>query len=188
MFWVRAGELGFVRGAPKAAYLVAFFLIHGRWPEPLGLHGCDNRLCCNPLNPEQGRHVHEGTYADNVREMIERGRNVVYRGGPKVATRASAKLTDAQIAEIRSRYVPGQKPSHADLAREYGMSRSAIGFITRGETYKGRVALAIAGTDPRQHETTAALDFGRLVPPRVSRGDVRGHLGAEVRPFLLLAH
>ena len=129
-FWIRAGELGFNPGRPKAAYLVAFRLIHGRWPEPIGLHGCDNPLCCNALNPELGRHVHEGTYQQNMDEMTERGRRVV--------TRTTHKLSDTQVAEIRARYVPGRKPSQTDLAREYGVSQGAISFLILGKTYKGR--------------------------------------------------
>jgi hypothetical protein len=127
-FWLRDGELGLERGRKKAAHVVAFRLIHGRWPEPLGLHGCDNQLCCNPLNPELELHVHEGTPRKNTQEMIQRGRNVV--------TRATAKLTDAQVREIRARYVPGQKPSQADLAREYGVSLSAVNFMLLGKTYR----------------------------------------------------
>ena len=130
MFWLRAGELGCSHGRPKAAYLVAFYLVHGRWPEPLGLHGCDNRLCCNPLNPELERHVHEGTYKRNMQEMVERGRLVI--------TRTTHKLTDEQVAEIRARYVPGRKPSQTDLARQYGVSQGAISFLLLGKTYKGR--------------------------------------------------
>lgn len=127
-FWVRGDELGTKRGRKKQAHNVAFWLIHGRWPEPMGLHGCDNRVCCNPLNPELERHVHEGTPLKNMQEMIERGR--------KVVVRTRAKLTDDQAAEIRARWKPGQKPSQTDLAREYGVSQACISFVLLGKTYR----------------------------------------------------
>ena len=41
-------------GKAHKAHRVAFFLAHGRWPEPCGLHSCDNPPCCNV------RHLFEG--------------------------------------------------------------------------------------------------------------------------------
>lgn len=154
-FWIRDGELGFERGRRKSAYLVAFRLVHGRWPKPYGLHGCDNPMCCNPMNPEKELHVHEGTAKKNMQEMVQRGRNVT--------NRVTAKLTDAQVAEIRARYVPGQWPSQTFLAREYGVSQGAISFILLGKTYKGR---GLAGL------------FAKTSPYRLDADPARtGHLG-----------
>lgn len=127
-FWVRGDELGTVRGRKRAAHNVAFWLIHGRWPEPLGLHGCDNRICCNPLNPEIEKHVHEGTPLKNMQEMAARGRRG--RVGAKL------KLTDEQAAGIRGRYIRGRAPSQAELAREYGVSQMTISLIIQGKTYR----------------------------------------------------
>lgn len=45
-----------------------------------------------------------------------------------------AKLTDAQVAEIRSRYVKGRKPTQMDLAREYGVCQPAISAIIAGRS------------------------------------------------------
>lgn len=64
-------------GAVRAAHVVAFFLAHGRWPDPWGLHHCDNPSCVKAWADEDGpAHVYEGTPADNVRDMVERGRLV----------------------------------------------------------------------------------------------------------------
>lgn len=70
-FWVPPGALDNEQGWMAQAHCVAFRLVHGRWPEPQGLHGCDNGVCCNVLNPA---HVHEGTARDNIHEMFARGR------------------------------------------------------------------------------------------------------------------
>lgn len=89
-------------------------------------------MCCNPLNPELEQHVHEGTPLKNMQEMAQRGR--------KIAVRTRAKLTFAQVADIRSRYVLGQRPSQSDLAREYGVSQAAISFILLGKTYRDQLS------------------------------------------------
>ena len=128
MFWIREGELGLRRGCTRGAHRVAFRLVHGYWPEPLGLHGCDNPACCNPLNPELERHIHPGTTQKNAQEMVQRGRGAI--------NRTEAKLTYEEVAEIRARWVRGQKPSQSDLAREYGVSQGAISFVLLGKTYR----------------------------------------------------
>lgn len=128
-FGVRAGELGLECNRPVAAHRVAFYLVHGRWPEPQGLHGCDNPPCCNVENPE---HVHEGTNADNVHEMWERGRAVA----PPVRTGHDlpwSKLTDEQALEIITRYGPGGIVSQEALAAEYGVSQYIISYTVRGK-------------------------------------------------------
>lgn len=106
---------------------MAFYLVYGRWPEPYGLHGCDNGLCCNAENPE---HVHEGTAAENTHEMFERGRGVL----PPVLMGSQAnraKLTDEQALEIIDRYQAGGV-SQAVLAAEYEVAQHSISIIVRG--------------------------------------------------------
>lgn len=48
----------------------------------------------------------------------------------------NSRLTPEQIAEIRSRYVRGQKPTQWDLARQYGVGQAVISAIIRGESYR----------------------------------------------------
>jgi hypothetical protein len=126
-FGVRQGELGQEKDTVLLAHRVAFYLVHGRWPEPQGLHGCDNPPCCNA---ENSAHVHEGTNADNVREMWERGRAVappVFFG----IEAHRAKLTDEQALEIIARYESGAV-SQAALAVEYGVAQPSVSAIVRG--------------------------------------------------------
>lgn len=59
---------------PYLAHRYAWFLTYGRWPEPCGLHLCDNPPCCNPA------HLFEGDRAANNRDMAAKGRHVGRRG------------------------------------------------------------------------------------------------------------
>ena len=51
----------------RGAHRVSFFLTHGYWPI-VARHTCDNRSCVNPA------HILDGSQADNMRDMDEKGR------------------------------------------------------------------------------------------------------------------
>ena len=83
-------------------------------------HRCDVRVCQNPA------HWQLGTQADNVRDMIERGRKVVtpMRG----EANGNARLTVAQVQEIRLRYAQGGE-TYYTLGAEFGITPTAVGHI-----------------------------------------------------------
>lgn len=98
------------------AHRIAFRLTHGKWPEPLALHSCDNPPCCNPA------HLFEGTPLENMRDKVQKGR---YRG-------PAYKLTCEKVREARSLYptVKGR-----EIAERMGVSHSLIKSVLRGETW-----------------------------------------------------
>ena len=137
-FNVQAGELdvpegfatpGGLRYRQLMAHRVAFYLVHGCWPRPLALHGCDNPPCCNAENP---KHVHEGTHSQNSLEMFGRGRQPSrMRAGE---AHYNAVLTAAQVEGIRARYAGGGV-TQGTLAAEFGIAQNSVSRYVRGERY-----------------------------------------------------
>ena len=81
---------GRLNGAHRYAY------ISSRGPIPDGMlvcHRCDNRLCQNPT------HLFVGTYTDNNRDMISKGR---FRW---VKPTGRARITEDDVRKIRSMWV-----------------------------------------------------------------------------------
>jgi hypothetical protein len=86
-------------------------------------HHCDTPACWNPA------HLYGGTHAQNMADMINRGR----RREPRGSARPFAKLDEARVREIKRRLRAGERC--AALGREFGVSECAIGFIKRGRTW-----------------------------------------------------
>lgn len=125
-------------GLHVQAHRVAYFLTNGGIALPTNfrqegvakryrrfvLHKCDNRLCCNP------EHLFLGSMRTNQLDAYAKGRKVQPR-----SQHANAKLTAAQVVEIRRRYDTGES-KQIPLAKEYGVSQRVISLIVRRETYK----------------------------------------------------
>lgn len=118
----RYGRLGF-QGRIVLAHRLAYELCFSSIPEGLDVcHVCDNPLCCNP------RHLFLGTHLDNMRDMKKKKRNTFGERHP------TAKLTEAQVTEIRSRYASGE--GAAKLALEFGLVKRSVNHIIAGDTWK----------------------------------------------------
>lgn len=113
------------RRSPRRSWLVhrlAYLAAHGDPGDLHVLHSCDNPRCCNPA------HLRLGTNADNVRDRADRrrGREHQQRG----ETNPNAKLTDAQVAEIRAAYAAGER--QVALAERFGIKQPQVSRIVRG--------------------------------------------------------
>lgn len=85
-------------------------------------HTCDNPSCVNPS------HLFLGTAADNNRDSAAKGRK------SSGESRYNAKLTWEAVDEIRAYLAAGA--TQADCSREYGVSKSAIGWIASGKHWQ----------------------------------------------------
>jgi len=133
---------------PVRAHRFAYELTYGLiLPGLLCCHHCDVRLCVRP------EHLFLGTNGDNLRDMSSKGRSGAHvhpetlargdRNGsrmhperyPRGEQHISAKLTDAQVIEIRRLYTQTQTTYHL-LALRYGVSLTLIAKIVRREVWK----------------------------------------------------
>lgn len=90
-------------------------------------HVCDNPICCNPA------HLVVGTQAENVRDMVVRGR--MHRNHARGEALPFARLTEEQVREIRASYVP-HKVGHRRLAKRFGVGKTTIEWVLKGGTWR----------------------------------------------------
>lgn len=117
------GEINIVPGRHALAHRISYEIANGPIPEGANvLHECDNPPCCNPA------HLFLGTQADNVKDMLEKGRENRTRNLRGEQT-SWAQLNAAKVRAIRQRWAAGER--QVDLAAEYGISQAAISLVTR---------------------------------------------------------
>ena len=119
------GRFGMHRTSWRA-HRVAWELTNGPIPDGLCvLHHCDNPPCVNPA------HLFLGTDADNVADMVAKGRQSAAPG----ERNGYAKLTADQVREIYARYHAGGILQR-ELADEYGINQTNVSSITRGKRWR----------------------------------------------------
>ena len=133
------------------------------------LHTCDTPRCVQPL------HLWPGTQADNIADMDAKGRRGTVKGRFVGEKHPLAKLSDAQVLDIRTRYQAGGV-MQKELSAEYGVVPSAISHIIRGH----RVGLVSIRRTAK--ENTAAIRGeghyeGKLTEASVRRMRQRYALG-----------
>lgn len=114
-------------------------LAHGSEAGDLNVcHHCDTPLCVNP------EHLFLGTQDDNLKDAVRKNRiaagsNHGLRKHPERSAKGEAsgqaKLTEAQVLEIRQRYAGGGL-SYGDLGREYGVATGTIPGIVKRTRWK----------------------------------------------------
>lgn len=141
------GYGGFWDGERRVkAHRFAWELAHGPIPDGLDvLHHCDNPPCCNS---ESDKHLFLGTNADNIADMVAKGRwespdrprqrSTGERHGSvthpervrRGAEHGMSKLTEDAVRQIRALYAVGDTTQDA-LATRFGVHQTTVGVIVR---------------------------------------------------------
>jgi len=106
------------------AHRVSYELAHG--PIPAGkfvCHHCDNPSCVNPA------HLWIGTNAENLHDMIDKGRGADRRG----ERAGGVKLIEQDVHEIRR--MLSRAISQTVIAKKYGVAQVTISMIKTGKTW-----------------------------------------------------
>jgi len=96
---------------------------NGRHVEPgeVVRHSCNNPPCVEPT------HLLIGTHKDNHNDSVKAGTAKLpprYQG----ESHPGAKLTDAQVADLRGAYT-GKRGERAALARKFGITKTRVGQL-----------------------------------------------------------
>jgi hypothetical protein len=114
-------------GQERTAHSIAHELTYGETEGKRGTqgvlmrHSCDNPPCVNPA------HIIPGTAYQNTKDMMDRGRHKPILGEASIW----AKLTEQDVRDIRV-----DERSHAEVARQYGVSAPTISYLRKGKTWK----------------------------------------------------
>jgi len=87
------------------------------------LHMCDVRNCVNPS------HLFSGTQNENIADMIKKGRQ-------RTGRLAGIKHGMSKISEDDVRTIRASKQTAPVLAKQFGISRSNVGMIRTGKTWR----------------------------------------------------
>ena len=113
-------------GRPWAAHRLAYAAYYGALPpDKFVCHRCDVRACVNP------QHLFLGTKAENAADRDAKGRTAKGERHP------NARLTAAQVADIRARYRPGVYGARVALEREFGIGKTTMSHILNGDNWRG---------------------------------------------------
>lgn len=108
------------------AHRLAWKIHNGAPPGELHvLHKCDNPPCTRPND------LFLGTNADNVADMVSKGRNKI--PGLYGSAHALSKLTETIVQEARARCAAGE--TNLALAREYGVAKATMSAAIKGKTW-----------------------------------------------------
>ncbi len=116
-------------GKTLKSHRVIYEVLFGKIKKNLSVcHRCDNTKCVNP------NHLFVGTHAENMRDMVQKGRltNIRARGEDS----AQAKLKNKDVLEIRKLYRPYSRMFGAPvLAKKFGVSPTMIKYIVKRKNW-----------------------------------------------------
>jgi len=131
--------LGSAASGKGFVHRVAWELFRGKIPNgKLVCHHCDVKICCNPS------HLFIGTYLDNSRDAVAKGRVPKGERWRTVARTSSqargerhgmAKITERAVRSIIAEFKT-RKFTMKQIGGKYGISRSMVANIVKGANWK----------------------------------------------------
>lgn len=129
------GSFAYAKGK-HLAHRMAYHLAKGVDPGALKVcHTCDNPPCCNPA------HLFLGTHADNMQDMIAKGRRTL--SDQVGENNGAAKLTNADVEKIRAQIA--ERRTNVAIAREFGVTHHMVSKIRRGRAWRTPGQISDAG-------------------------------------------
>lgn len=132
------------RRRSMGAHVLAWEAANGAVPDGAVVrHKCDNPPCVNP------HHLEIGTMGDNSRDMVKRGRaRGQFRAGDNTT------LSAADVLVIRSEWT-GERGQAAELGRRFGVHRSTVLRIAKGDRRAVAVVDDLLGDEPIDKQRNA---------------------------------
>lgn len=108
------------------AHRLSYLIFIGEIPNDKCIcHTCDNPGCVNP------KHLFCGTLSDNMRDMVNKGRN----RPPKGEKNKNSKLTWEKVHKIRKLFADN-KYDQPTLAKKYNVSQVSISNVILNKSWK----------------------------------------------------
>lgn len=119
------GRIKATNNRSVVAHRLSWTLHYGSIPDGLDVcHRCDNPPCVRP------DHLFLGTHAENMRDMLRKGRG----NPPKGEKNHLHQLTDALVRRIRAEHASGG--SFRALARKYHVNPRTVKLAVQRDTWK----------------------------------------------------
>lgn len=113
-----------VHSSPLRAHRYAYYLKHGKFPENLCCHTCDNPPCVNP------DHLYDGTSLENSRDRVNRGR--VKMPPSQGSLNGNSKLTEQDVQSIKKSL---SIESNVNIAKRFNVTHQLISAIRVGRIW-----------------------------------------------------
>jgi hypothetical protein len=129
----------FYSGKMHVAHRFSYEHYKGQIPEGLIIRHvvCDNPLCVNP------DHLEPGTHQDNSDDKVAKGRQAtgekITAGRSPIKGEANGRsvLSELEVEEMKQIHEIDPSISQRALAEFFGISKSQVGAILRGERWNG---------------------------------------------------
>jgi len=120
------------------AHRVAFLIQHGRWPDKLVCHTCDNPKCV------RGSHLFEGTHRDNHHDMLRKGRAGTFlptqprdpRFPKYLYSHTNQRVLTWEVVQALRADHAKQPLNFAEVAKAFALRKRTIRDAVTGKTWR----------------------------------------------------